>query len=470
MRTLTFYSVMIYNSLFFLVAFPIVFIVYYFAVSAVSSEKRKNTENICLLVVSYIVLAHESVASCLWLLYVTIVSFFGAIYIERHKVSVLLSVAVTLLPLVILKYTGFVSGILVDMGFSVGRCSLIVPVGISFFTLQAIGYVMDVWSKKIEAERSLLDHSLFVAFFPQIVAGPISRYSELMPQIKSCRRFDSQYAVEGLRMLLWGMFLKVVVADRLALYVDSSIAGMALSDGSSMLFMMLMYSLQIYFDFSGYSLMALGAARLMGFRLPDNFKRPYLALSVTDFWHRWHMSLSRWLRDYVYIPLGGNRKGRRRCYANIVATFFVSGLWHGANYTFVVWGLLHGLLQCVEKLIGLDKSVEGRNIVNAIRWLATFAVVSMLWVIFRMPTVSDAWLVFGKIFSCTSWHLVLPEKYVLVLLLVAIAKDVIDEYCPHYAPLHHRKPIVRWTAYTLVAVAIVLFGVFDSGQFIYAKF
>ena len=461
---------MIYNSLFFLVVFPVVFIVYYLAVSVASSEKRKNIGNICLLVVSYIVLAHESVASCLWMLYVTAVSFFGAIYIERHKVSVMLSVTFTLLPLVILKYTGFVSDILGDIGLSTGRCSLVVPVGISFFTLQAIGYVVDVWSKKIEAERSWLDHSLFVAFFPQIVAGPISRYSELMPQIKSCRQFNSRYAVEGLRMLLWGMFLKVVIADRLALYVDSSIEGLESSDGSSMLFMMFMYSLQIYFDFLGYSLMALGTARLMGFRLPDNFRRPYLALSVTDFWHRWHMSLSRWLRDYVYIPLGGNRKGRWRCYANIVVTFLVSGLWHGANYTFVIWGLLHGLLQCVEKLVGLNKGVEGRHIVNAARRLATFAVVSMLWVIFRMPTVSDVWLVFEKIFSCTSWHLVLPEKYVLALLLVAVAKDVIDEYCPYYAPWHHCKPIVRWTAYTLVAVAIVLFGVFDSGQFIYAKF
>lgn len=470
MHTLTFYNVMIYNSLFFLVAFPIVFIVYYLAVSAVSPEKRKNTGNICLLVVSYIVLAHESVASCLWLLYVTIASFFAAIYLERHKVSVMLSVILTLLPLVVLKYTGFVSDILGDVGLSAGRCSLVVPVGMSFFTLQAIGYVVDVWSKKIEAEHSLLDHSLFVAFFPQIVAGPISRYSELMPQIKSCRQFDRLYAVEGLRTLLWGMFLKVVIADRVALYVDSCIADVASSDGSSMLFMMLMYSLQIYFDFSGYSLMALGTARLMGFRLPDNFKRPYLALSVTDFWHRWHISLSRWLRDYVYIPLGGNRKGRWRCCANIVVTFLVSGLWHGANYTFVIWGLLHGLLQCLEKLIGLNRCMEGRNIVNAARRLATFVVVSMLWVIFRMPTVSDAWLVFEKIFSCTSWHIVLPEKYVLALLLVAIAKDFIDEYSPHYAPLSHSKPIVRWTAYTFVAVAIALFGVFDSGQFIYAKF
>ena len=461
---------MIYNSFFFLVAFPIVFSVYYLAVSVASPEKRKNIGNICLLVVSYMVLAHESVVSCLWLLYITIVSFFGAIYIERYKVSVVLPVTFALLPLVILKYTGFVSDILGNIGLSAGRCSLVVPIGISFFTLQAIGYVVDVRSKKINAERSLLDHSLFVAFFPQIVAGPISRYSELMPQIKSCRKFCYQCAVEGARMLLWGMFLKVVLADRLALYIDNSVGIVALSDGSSMAFMMFMYSFQIYFDFSGYSLMALGTARLLGFKLPDNFKRPYFALSVTDFWHRWHMSLSRWLRDYVYIPLGGNRKGRWRCYANIIVTFLVSGLWHGANYTFVLWGLLHGLLQCLEKMTGLNRNGVRSGWVNVIRALVVFVVVSMLWVIFRMPTVSEAWLVFCKMFTCTSWHFVLPEKYVIALLLIAIVKDVIDEYCPYYDPLRHSKSIVRWVAYTSVAMAIVLFGVFDSGQFIYAKF
>lgn len=426
--------------------------------------------NACLLIVSYIVLAHESMAACLWLMYVTIVSFFGAIYIEHHKVPVLPSVTLVLLPLVVLKYTGFVSQILENMGLATSRCSMVVPIGISFFTLQAIGYVMDVWNKKTGAERNMLDYSLFIAFFPQIVAGPISRYSELMPQIKSSRQFSYQYAVEGLRMLLWGMFLKVVVADRLALYVDDIIENTSSSDGSSMVSMMLMYSLQIYFDFSGYSLMALGTSRLLGFRLPDNFMRPYFALSVTDFWHRWHMSLSKWLRDYVYIPLGGNRKGRWHCYANIMITFLVSGLWHGANYTFVVWGLLHGSLQCLEKLLGLNKRREKHTFVNAARVLTTFIIVSMLWVIFRIPTISDACLVFEKMLGCASWQIPLPEKYVQAFVLIAIAKDIIDEYRPRYDPLHYGKPIVRWAAYIFVAVSIVLFGVFDSGQFIYARF
>lgn len=459
-----------YNSSFFLCTFPIIFALYYFLTSKVSASVRTKTGNSLLLFVSYVVLACENVAATLWLAYVTGVTFCGAKYLARRRLPLFATLMLAVLPLLVFKYYGFACTVLSDIGLSCSSRSLVVPIGISFFTLQAIGYIIDVYRGKIAPESNLLDHSLFLAFFPQIVAGPISRYNMFMPQIKSARVFNAQQSTEGLRMMLWGMFLKTVIADRLSLYVDSIANNLITADGSSLLSMAFFYSFQIYADFAGYSLMAIGTAKVLGFNLPDNFRRPYLSVSITDFWHRWHISLSSWLRDYVYISLGGNRCGRWHHYVNILLTFIVSGLWHGANYTFLVWGLLHGAFQCVEKAAGLSGKFVGGKLLRAVRIMSTFIIISMLWVVFRMPTLADVGTVFGRIVNINSFQIALPEKYVLPLLAFAIFKDIVEEYRPQYDVLHHRMPLVRWTAYVLIAIAIILFGVFDSGQFIYAKF
>ena len=459
-----------YNSAFFICALPIIFTLYYLITPMVSSEMRTKIGNTLLLIASYVVLAYENALSCILLAYVTIVTFVGGKHTVRRLLPLYATLTLAIIPLTIYKYYGFACSILTDVGLSCKTHSLVIPIGISFFTLQAIGYIIDVYRGKIKSENNLLDYTLFLSFFPQIVAGPISRYSQLMPQIKNNRTFSAQRATEGLRMLLWGVFLKIVIADRLSLYVNDIVNYIDVADSSSLLSMAFFYSFQIYSDFAGYSLMAIGTAKVVGFDLPDNFRRPYLSVSITEFWRRWHISLSLWLRDYIYISLGGNRCSRWRNYVNIMTTFTVSGIWHGANYTFLIWGLLHGMFQCIEKALGLNKEYTGNKLLKAIRIATTFIIVTMLWIVFRMPTLSDAWTVFVHIATTTDFHLVMPEKYVIILLAIAIIKDLVDEYYPQYDMLHHRSLMVRWTSYVLIAMSKILFGVFDSGQFIYAKF
>lgn len=210
-----------------------------------------------------------------------------------------------------------------------------IPIGISFFSFQAIGYLVDVYKQRVPMERNFIDYALFVSFFPQIMSGPISRASDLLPQIKNKRTFNEAKAVQGLKWLLWGMFLKTVMADRLGLYVDSVYNNFQYQSGFSCLVASFMYTMQIYGDFAGYSLMAIGVGRLLGFDLVNNFNHPYFATSITEFWKRWHISLTRWLTTYIYIGLGGNRCSKIRQYWNIMITFLVSGVWHGANWTFI---------------------------------------------------------------------------------------------------------------------------------------
>lgn len=459
-----------YNSLFFLFAFPLIFILYTAVCKFYVGRHKVGVQNMLLLTISYIVLFHEDAMSSFWMIYVSVVTFAGARLIGRRQVLPVVVVALAVAPLAILKYNTFVCEMLEGLSLPCRGHSFIVPVGISFFTLQAIGYLVDVSRGKVHPESNFFDLALFLAFFPQIVAGPISRYSQLMPQIKRERPFSGWHAVQGLRMLLWGMFLKVVVADKLGIMVDDILGDAGTQDGGTLLSAFFCYSFQIYADFSGYSLMAIGTAKTMGFGLPDNFRRPYLSCSLTEFWRRWHISLSQWLRDYVYISLGGNRCSRMRRYLNIVVTFVVSGLWHGAHYTFVVWGLLNGMVLCLEKMLSLNENKSKNIFVMAVRTVVTFVLVTMLWVVFRMPSLGDACMVYSNIFSLHDWHVMLPEKYLLLFVMVVVAKDIANEYFPALHIMNNRHVAVRWCAYTLVAMSIILFGVFDSGQFIYARF
>lgn len=261
-------------------------------------------------------------------------------------------------PLAILKYSGFVKETaaslleLADIRQRSGEpdtlTTIVIPLGISFFTFQSLGYMWDIYRRKIKPERNFLYYMLFVGFFPQIASGPISKAEELLPQIRGKRSMTHEDISEGVRLMLWGFFLKAVVADRVATFVDPVYADYINFSGVTCFLASIFYSIQIYGDFAGYSLLAIGVGRLFGYKLINNFNRPYFSYSISEFWRRWHISLSRWLRDYVYIPLGGNRKGTRRTYINILTTFTVSGIWHGANLTFIVWGFMHGAVQAVE--------------------------------------------------------------------------------------------------------------------------
>lgn len=350
-----------------------------------------------------------------------------------------------------------------------------IPVGISFFTFQALGYLWDVYYGRIKAEHNWWDYMLFVSFFPQIASGPISKAADLLPQIKAQRTFDYDKAVQGLKWLLWGMFLKVVLADRLGLYVDSVYNNYTYQSGLSCLTASILYSFQIYGDFAGYSLMAIGTGRLLGFDLINNFNRPYLSVSVTEFWRRWHISLSIWLKDYIYIPLGGSRCSKLRNYWNILITFLVSGIWHGANWTFIAWGMLHGIFQIIEKALNLQKSTAKGGI-KIFRIFITFCLVNFAWIFFRMPSFKDGIQVIIKIFK--DFHinqLFIPEKdiclYILIGLVCVITKDYFEEFYPKIKlPFNHSSIIIRYLSYTITIIAILAIGVLDSSTFIYFQF
>lgn len=472
---------MIFNSFNFLIVFPLLFLLYYLI-----PAKQLKWRNGYLLAVSYLLYANWKPAYALILLGVTAVTFFVARALEtalqRKKIMVWGGVILTLLPLLIFKYYNFINesigALLIITGFKFQLPGLnwAIPMGISFFTFQAVGYLLDVYHRRIEAERNFLTYALFVSFFPSIVAGPINKASLVIPQLKAMRPyFNYSKAVEGLKMLLWGMFMKVVVADRVALYVDTVFPSYMNYTGVTCFVASILYTIQIYTDFAGYSLMAIGVGKTLGFELTENFRRPYFAVSVTDFWRRWHISLSTWLKDYVYIPLGGSRCSKLRIYWNIFVTFLVSGIWHGANWTFIVWGIWHGLFQIVEKAIGQQKCEYGW-FGKSIKIAVTFLLVNFAWIFFRMPSLGDAVGMIGRIFDLS-----LPKTlyvsgmtdlaFVVMGVLLLLIKDVRDEYFPMRMQLmNSRYAVVRWSGYLLIMVAILLTGVFGADQFIYANF
>lgn len=427
-------------------------------------------------------------AYSLLLLGVTVLSFFMAIQIEAKKAEgggkywLIASVIVTLIPLIFFKYFNFINETcfslmqMVGLRYELHGLNWVIPVGISFYTFQAVGYLCDTWNGKVNAERNFTHYALFLSFFPSIVSGPINKASLLIPQIKAIRPyFDYKKSVAGLKMLLWGMFMKVVVADRVALYVDVVCPQYQHYTSSSLFLASVLYTIQIYSDFAGYSLMAIGVGKTLGFELTENFRRPYFAFSVTEFWRRWHISLSTWLKDYVYIPLGGSRCSRLRNYWNIIVTFLVSGIWHGANWTFVVWGLWHGLFQVVEKATNQQNNRYGA-FGTMIKIVVTFMIVNFAWIIFRMPSIKDAYLMIVRMFSSSAFGgIFLPGNSDLLFMTLGITllflNDLTEEYYPSKIKLMDNSRIwVRWTTYILCVILIMMAGVFDAGQFIYVQF
>lgn len=471
---------MIFNSFNFLIVFPFLFLLYYLI-----PAKQQKWRNGYLLLVSYLLYANWKPVYALILLGVTLVTYLSARWIEDGKRSVKIAVGgalLTLLPLLVFKYYNFINDSVFDLLSTVGlRLKLpglnwAIPMGVSFFTFQALGYMLDVYHQRIKAERDFLTYALFVSFFPSIVAGPINKASLVIPQLKAIRPyFDYDKAVVGLKMLLWGMFMKVVVADRVALYVDTVFPSYTNFTGVTCFVASLLYTIQIYADFAGYSLMAIGVGKTLGFDLTENFRRPYFAVSVTDFWRRWHISLSTWLKDYVYIPLGGSRCSKLRNYWNIFVTFLVSGIWHGANWTFIVWGIWHGVFQIIEKAIGQQKCEYGWY-GKSIKIVITFLLVNFAWIFFRMPTLGDAVGVIKRIFDFSLpmsvyVHGFTATFFIALGVFILLFKDVRDEFFPNKFKLfNNSRPVVRWASYLFVMTMILLCGVFGADQFIYANF
>lgn len=474
---------MIFNSFQFLWLFPCIFALYYGASALCGQRLHGRIANLLLLVISYGVYMQWNVGYSMVLMWVTAATYVGARLFDAfprlRRVWVLwVFLVLGLAPLLVFKYYDFMAGSLNSLlppSSNLPGLNWAIPLGLSFYTFQAIGYLCDVYKQRVEAERNVWDYALFVAFFPQILCGPISRADELLPQIKQTRAFDYAQAVSGLRFLLWGMFLKVVIADRLGIYVDSVYGNLFFQSGLTCLLAMVMYSFQIYCDFAGYSLMAVGVGCLMGFNLVQNFRRPYLAVSVTDFWRRWHISLTRWLTTHVYIALGGNRCSQGRQYFNIMITFLVSGFWHGAAWTFVGWGLLHGIFQIAEKALGWQKAdANGSRVVRMLRMVGTFLLVSVAWVLFRAPCFDDAYLFLSKIFLMSGSGIFLPSNSVMGFILISMfilgVKEIGEEYYPQFSLMAHPQRAVRWGTYIVLCTLILLLGVFDAGQFIYVQF
>ena len=471
---------MIYSSFNFIVLFPLLFLLYYLI-----PARYQRGRNMFLLAVSYLLYLNWMPVYALILLGVTLVTYYSARFIEgseKKRQIVILGGAFSLLPLLFFKYFNFINEqvytILTALGlrYELQGLNWAVPIGISFFTFQALGYLFDVYYKKIEAEKDFLIYALFISFFPSILSGPINKASLVIPQLKNLRPyFDYGKAVGGLKMLLWGMFMKVVVADRVALYVDTVLPNYMNYTGVTCFAASIFYTIQIYADFAGYSLMAIGVGKVLGFELTENFRRPYFAVSVTDFWRRWHISLSTWLKDYVYIPMGGSRCSKMRNYWNIFVTFLVSGIWHGANWTFIVWGIWHGIAQIIEKVIGQQKCEYGW-FGKSVKIVITFLLVNFAWIFFRMPTLGDACGVIAHIFDIhQSMALEITSKHIFVLMmmgtLLLFIKDWTDEFAPNRLRLfENKKRVVRWASYVSVIILIILTGVFDAGQFIYANF
>lgn len=471
---------MIFNSFNFIVMFPLIFLLYY----AIPAKYTKG-RNMFLLLVSYLLYLQWKPVYALILLGVTAVTYYAAIEVEnsKHPKRILTAgVLVALLPLAFFKYFNFINDSIsqalsiVGLNFHLAGLNWAVPIGISFFTFQALGYLWDVYYKRDKAEHDFLTYALFVSFFPSILSGPINKASLVIPQLKQLRPyFDYSKAVEGLKMLLWGMFMKVVVADRVALYVDTVLPSYENYTGLSCFVASTLYTIQIYADFAGYSLMAIGVGKVLGFELTENFHRPYFAVSVTDFWHRWHISLSTWLKDYIYIPMGGSRCSKLHNYWNIFVTFLVSGVWHGANWTFIVWGCMHGICQIIEKMLGQQQCNYGR-FGKCVKIVITFLLVNFAWIFFRMPTLSDACGVIGRIFDpslpMTVYIDLIPNLPFTILGVGLLAmKDIRDEFMSgRFLLMNNKSKFVRWLTYIVLLVLIMITGVFGADQFIYANF
>lgn len=497
---------MLFNSTGFLIFFPIV-VACYFVVP-------KRFRYLWLLAASYYFYAGWDPAYLLLIFAVTVVSYAGALFIDaadrndkkrNKKLCLAICVIWSIGILVFFKYIGFMIGSFVQGAALFGihiqppLYDVVLPVGISFYTFQALGYVTDVYRRDIPAEKNFLRYALFISFFPQLVAGPIERSKNLMHQLKEEHSFDIERVKSGLLLMGWGFFQKLVIADRIAVLVDEVYGNYPSYSGLQICMATVLFAFQIYCDFGGYSDIAVGAARVLGFYLTKNFNSPYYAVSVSEFWRRWHISLTTWFRDYIYIPLGGNRRGKWKKYRNILLTFSLSGLWHGAGWNYVVWGLLNGIYQVIGDMTTalrnkLKSALHIRTECGSYRMLQrviTFVFVDIAWLFFRADNITTAlrmiWQSLTNIGIVTFFDvnnligintIALPEKDFIVMLAGLLVLMIVDNWkrkkVDIKGTLDRQNIWFRWIVYYGLIFAVVIFGVYgpeyDSSAFIYFQF
>lgn len=395
-----------FHSLTFLLFLPIVFCLYWFVF------KSLKWQNLLVVVASYVFYGWWSTTFLLLIAFTTLCSYFCGILVDRDrrnggkraKCYTIANIVINLSILGVFKYYNFFVDSFVYVFSSLGislnptTLNIILPVGISFYTFQALSYTIDVYKGRVEATKDIVAFFAFISFFPQLVAGPIERATHLLPQFQKNRVFQYEYAVEGCRQMLWGFFKKIVIADNCAIYADTAFNNYTECGSHSLVLGAIFFSFQIYGDFSGYSSIAIGCAKLFGISLRANFRIPYFSRDIAEFWRRWHISLNKWFVDYVYIPLGGSRVSTAKIVRNIFVIFLLSGLWHGANWTYVCWGLFHACLFLPLIISGSNKKYTGDfaekrfpSIHECIGIVSTFMFVTFGWIIFRAQTIGDAW-------------------------------------------------------------------------------
>ncbi len=360
--------------------------------------------------------------------------------------------------------------------FNFPHLDFLLPVGISFYTFQTLSYSIDVYNGRQQAERHLGYFALYVSYFPQLVAGPIERFSQLTPQLKKKHTLEYDNVANGMRLILYGLFIKMVIADNIGTFVDQIYADPTIHSSLEILTGMFMYSFQIYSDFYGYSLVAIGAALIMGVRLMDNFKTPYLSINIAEFWQRWHISLSTWFRDYVYFPLGGNRVKWARWIFNIFVVFIVSGIWHGANWTFIIWGALYGIVYLIESILNkqlkLSNDIKPFSVRHILMAIKTFVLVTFIWVFFRSQSLDEALFIFenlGRNFDMESNNFIIPNT-VWIFLSLFLLSDILLYNKRFDSWVGQKNGIIRWSIYSILIFAIIVFSGVENHPFIYFQF
>lgn len=494
---------MVFNSVDFLLFFPIVLFVYFLI--------PKKVRYVWLLIVSYYFYMSWNPKYAVLIALSTVITYLTGIGIgktEDKKIKnwiIAGSFVSNLGILFFFKYFDFallnVNRVLGSVGIQAleKTFDVMLPIGISFYTFQALGYTMDVYRGEMRPEKNIFRYALFVSFFPLIAAGPIERSKNLLKQMQSVHTFriwNYENITGGAALMLWGYFMKMVIADRLAIFVDSVFGNYGACASEALVLAAVFFAFQLYCDFGSYSLIAMGCAKIMGFSVMENFNTPYFALSVKEFWRRWHISLSSWFRDYLYIPLGGNRKGRVRKYINLMITFLISGLWHGASFSFVAWGGLHGLYQIIgEGLRPARERVAKACHINTesllhklVKGLITFALVDFAWIFFRCSSLTESVAYIKRMLTAADYaapaegalftlglsrlEFVVAIAGLVILLLVDLIRY--RKGMQLYEYLNTKWLWLRWSVYIFLAVSIFLFGIYGPGynaaEFIYFQF
>lgn len=471
---------MLFNSLQFLLFFPIVCILYW--------GLPHKFRNGMLLIASYYFYMNWEPIYALLILFSTVTTWYCGLKLKaqpsQKKLFLTLCLLINFSILFIYKYLNFITESVFyllnisGLRMEVPHFNLLLPVGISFYTFQAIGYTIDVYRNKIEPERHLSTYALFVSFFPQLVAGPIERAGNLLSQFYERHRFNGDTFIEGLKLMIWGYFMKLCIAENVAPYVNAVYNNIENHNGTSLFLATFFFTFQIFCDFGGYSLIAIGTAKCLGFSLMQNFNHPYLSRSMKEFWRRWHISLSSWFMEYLYIPLGGSRCSQAKHIRNLFLTMLISGIWHGANWTFIWWGAIHGIFLIVgtlrQKYLCNNASTQSNIFITIKDITFSFLLAMFGWIFFRANCLHDAFTAIKKIFTEPGPLFNGEGKPAiamsLLLIILLMLKECKDEFKWKLSFMHHPNKYISTISTALMVIIILLCAKFESGQFIYFQF